>query len=131
MKDLRIKYVIETSYEDSTWWVGYSIGAIHSIALIQAENKLEAINETIAIYDTLSDKKDLEECSDLLKELILECNASDNDMLYVENDDISKEKIDQLQKEVSNLGLENYVDFYTEDETPIIIYGGIATEFKY
>lgn len=129
MKDLRIKYVIETSYEDSTWWVGYSIGAIHSIALIQAENKLEAINETIAIYDTLSDKKDLKECSDLLQTLILECNASDNDMLYVSC--ISEESINELQKEVLKLGLENYVEFYAEDETPIIIYGGIATEFKY
>ena len=131
MKDLRIKYVMETSYEDSTWWVGYSIGDIHSIAIIEAPTKLEAINETLSIYDTLADKRDLKECSDLLQDLILECNSSDNDMLYVESDDITKEQVDQLQNEVLKLGLENYVDFYTEDETPVIIYGGIATEFKY
>ncbi|MBQ3422507.1 MAG: hypothetical protein IJH34_12805 [Romboutsia sp.] len=130
MKDLRIKYVMETSYEDSTYWVGYSINNLHSIALVEADNNLEAINETVAIYDTVADKKSLEVCSDLLRGLILECSASDNDMLYVDEDEITDKEVKQLQEEISNLGLGGYVEFYNND-TSVTFYGGIITEFSF
>jgi len=132
MKNFKINSIRETSYEDNSWWVNYSIDGINSIELKEGDTKEEVINEMLSrSYSQLICKRSFNECSDYLRDLIFKCYGTEEETLYISNEEITKEQIKKLQEEVLNLGLTDYVDFYEHDDFAVIIYGGIITEFKF
>ena len=103
-----------------------------SIELEEGDTKEEVINRILSkSYSQLTCKRDFNEFSNYLRDLIFKCYWSDEETLYITNEEITKEQIEELQEEVLNLGLADYVDFYEHDDFVVIIYGGIVTKFKF
>ena len=72
-----------------------------------------------------------------LEQMIRECDSSDNEMLYIEYDEMDDEDVEKIKNEISELdakyeGLEisDHFGFY-EDDCPITVYGGISTRFLF
>ena len=65
-----------------------------------------------------------------LAEIIEECRESENEMWFVEEDEITEEEAMKISDEVERLGIEDYVRFY-EDGCAITIYGGVITRFLF
>lgn len=94
--------------------------------MIKIENHIEKIGfDNFVKINTLSHS---------LKDLIIECNGSDNEMFFVEENDhywpnLSEEELKALIEEVDNKlnqrGHTNYIEFY-EDGALITVYGGIS-----
>lgn len=144
--------VEETTYEDGSYWITYDLtDNIYSYELFTpteidptfnpqtddvtplAERYLQSLNPA-----TLANKPQLETCSDFMQDLINETKQSQNEMWYVdpemaEDDGITDEKIEELQQEIEQLGIENYFEFGDGSlgEDVIIVFGGAITRFNY
>lgn len=129
MLSFKIFDVIETSYEDNTYWICYGDGTRYTYEIIEGKELEKVLQFAKKEYDE-TERIPLNTCSYTLQELIKDCEMSTNDMIFAENEiyHFTKKDIENLNQEIRNLELDDYVRFY-EDDCPITVYGGIITKF--
>ena len=142
MKNIEIFRIMDTTYEDNTTWIEYRVNDSFGYEIIDGEEQehskeqIEKVfNGIESINDMLANKKSINKCSDFLRTIIEECRQSDNEMWFVEYEDLEdiedKEKfLLAIEDEVMMLGLQDYIKFY-EDEAAITVYGGVITQFLF
>lgn len=146
IKDIKIMNIMGAMFGDNTYWLEYKVNEKLGYEILEniTEDGEELINKMVEngkiSREKLIGKKCISECSKYLEEIIEECRQSDNEMLFVEFDELKEELsacddeiegfIGKLEEEVIRLGLENYITFY-EDGTAITVYGGVITKFLF
>ena len=147
MKNIEIFRIMDTTYEDNTSWIEYRVNDSFGYEIIDGEEQehskeqIEKVfNGIESINDMLANKKSINKCSDFLRTIIEECRQSDNEMWFVEIEDIAEEVgeyvinqklfIEGIQEEVCNLKLGDYIKFF-EDGAVITVYGGVITQFLF
>ena len=147
MKEIKVERIMETSYEDGTNWVEYKIGNRWGYEITE-----EVAEGDEGIYQSwidsekvntknLVEKINIENCSIYLAEIIENCRQSDNEMWFVEfedleevvgttEEDVIENFLLELQEETIKLGIEDYVNF-NEDDCAITVYGGVITKFLF
>lgn len=131
-KNAIITYISETTYEDNTFWVNYEIGDRLGYEIVDGDKvKSYKVGGEIIVKD----KVDINVCSETLQTLIDNCGSSDNEMLFVEFDEIEEDEVFKIQDEVieldnkyENLKLSECITF-GEDGCAITVYGGVSTKF--
>ena len=130
--NLEISYVMETSYENGTYWVNYEANGKPSIEIIHGTDVRNAMDNFLKLgLDEISNKRDINTISYDLKGLVEMCYQSDNDMWYVEEGEEDEYDLEALEKEVEELGLGEFIEFYNDGVTPITVYGGVICLFFY
>lgn len=146
-KEIKVERIMETTYEDGTSWVEYttpngSLGYEVTEDYEEGDEKeLEKeINDDEITYNGMIDKKYISVCSEYLAGIIEECRQSDNEMWYIEYEELQeelsvcKDEVDnfivKLQDEVNRLDIQEYITFY-EDGCVITVYGGVITKFLF
>ena len=137
MEKIKVQRIMETTYEDGTYWIEYLVNDKKLGYEISEEIEEDIVKELQNwIYnkkfnsEQLTKKKDIEECSSCLAEIIEQCRQSENEIWFIEEDEITEEEVKKLEDEVNKLGIEDYVTFY-EDGCVITVYGGIITQFLF
>ena len=147
LKEIKVYRVMETTYEDGTCWIEYNVNNEVGYEITEdysegEENAIEGIyNSESFDKEKLINKPSINVCSKYLAKIIEECRQSDNEMWFVEYEDLEKELnttekdiiekfLIDLQEEVVKLGLNNYITF-GEDGCEITVYGGIITKFLF
>lgn len=137
MKKVIIDRIMETSYEDGSHWVEYKVdgenlGYIDTKEFKEDEEKVlqELIDNGSFNIEKMINKNHVSVCSNYLAEIIENCRQSENEMWFVEDEEISKEEIEKIEEEVSQLGLDGYITF-NEDGCAITVYGGVITQFLF
>lgn len=127
--------VLETSYGDNSFWVGYSFydlalgEQVYSYEIIELEEFPKKIKfKRKTLLRSIKEKE--------LARLIIECMQSDNDMIFVEKDEFSETEISEIKNQVQTLGeivpeINEYIAYDEEDDVAITIYGGIITLFEF
>lgn len=142
---IKVENCTETTYEDGSYWISYRVDDKYGYELYEPqsteEQNLEYLTKVAnspGNIEQYTNKPSIDICSPILKEYILECLGSDNEMWYVD-DHLLKELgdkgdipaiLDKLKEEVNNLGLSNYVIF-DYGNIPIVIFGGVITKFLF
>lgn len=135
-----VDFIEETSFEDGSYLIQYSINDRYGYEIEykmsnKAEKKEEYNNKVTKLR--LTSKILIENCSNKLKKLIIGCLDSDNDMLFIEYDDliefIESDKSDiqeielrKLEEEVFKKELNKYIEF--GEDAVVTVYGGIITK---
>lgn len=142
---IKVVDITETTYEDGTQWIIYEVGGKYGYEIGRDLDKsdikpLEEIyNDNKKLKDDFINKKNISDCDIYLVRLIEECRQSDNEMWFLEYEDINeffkgcqsiKNQINIIQQEVDRLGLNNYIRFF-EDDCLITVYGDIITKFLF
>lgn len=139
-KNIEIKNVIPTTYEDGTCWIEYEYNGMLGYEISSEIDEKSSLQDIVNILDTknLTDKIRISVCSDYLKELIENCRQSDNEMWFVTKEDLDeiygndndvKEKmLLNLALEIKNLKLEESIEIKEDDEDVIVVYGGVITD---
>lgn len=146
IKDIKIMNIMGTTFGDNTCWLEYKVNEKLGYEILEniTEDGEELIKKMIEngrlSREKLIGKKCISECGKYLGEIIEECRQSDNEMWFVEFDELKEELsvcddevegfISKLEEEVIKLGLENYITFY-EDGTAITVYGGVIAKFLF
>lgn len=130
-----IHSIIDTTYYDGSLWVEYLVGEHFGYEITYndyKDNDPAALNEWS--MERLINKPHVSVCSDYLARLIENTRQSDNEMWFVEYEDVNPNEADQLvedlEKEVEKLGLQGYVTFH-EDGCLITVFGGVITKFLF
>lgn len=137
---IKVQRVMETTFENDTFWIEYQYnGAIsYEISSSVDENtdiKIleEAINSNPKLIEKYTNKPHIDSVTNpILKNVIIECLQSDNEMWYVDYDEMEEESITEedlvnLKADVFNLKLKE--DISVDDgEYAICVYGGVITE---
>lgn len=143
MKNIIINSITETTYENNTSWVNYKINNKEGYQLINdlfegAENIIHSlVNRNIQMNNIYAHKKCISICSSYLQDIINGCLQSENEMFFVEYDDL-KNKIsdeddtflDNLKQEVVDLNIQDVICF-DEDGCAITVYGEVLTRFLF
>lgn len=136
MRKININRMIETSYEDGSCWIEYiieknKIGYIHYYTENEDMKDLleHYYNTNEKLNEMLTDKPSISVCSNYLRELIEECMESENEMWFVEEEDIDNESLEKVKQEVDNLKLSEYITF--NEDAAITIYGEVITKFLF
>lgn len=136
MKNKRIKVtgIFETSYEDGSYWIEYLVGNRQAYEITNKlkdgdEEKLQKLIDGKA-FDTsvLVNKKDVNECCDILRDVVYDCKHSENDMWFLDEGELEQEQIDELMKAVDDMELHEYIEVDT-DTGEVTVYGGAITKF--
>lgn len=130
----KILYIDETSYEDDTYWVHYEIKGSLGYEIIEGDKiELYKVGSEILV----DHKPKVTVCSDSLQNLLDECRGSDNEMWFVEKDEMTEDEVLKIQEEVTrlddeyeNLELWECITF-GEDGAAITVYGGSCTKFLF
>lgn len=152
MKRIIIDSVIESSYGDETCWIQYCMESVDSNNVVK--NKIgywltdnvtektnlqileELINTDSNLLDRCLEKPFINDtCSKFLSDLINDCLESEEDMLYVDYEDmglldITQKMLDSLKVEVEKLGIWKYINI-DDGEYAVCVYGGIITKFLF
>lgn len=136
MENIRVREIMETTFENGTCWVEYEVG--NKIGYIISEEFEENEEKVVqGLIDSgnfdiekLINKIDITTCSEKLYELVENCRQSENEMWFVEEGELSEEEIEKLEKEVDVLGINDYVTFY-EDDTLVTVWGGAPEQFLF
>lgn len=191
MENIKIFRIMETTYEDNTFWIeyicndkfGYEIVSgedIKNIKLIATDEEIDnaikndilkfneeyincmlkdpiarnkvnllisadkhyknLLNNDSELFNKFISKPYIEICGYELSDLIEECRQSENEMWYVEMEDLKdncssadeiEEYILEIKNRVNKLNLNDYIIFDEDDETVITVYGGVITQFLF
>ena len=142
MKNIEIFRIMDTTYEDNTSWIEYRVNDSFGYEIIDGEEQEHSkeqigkvFNGIESINDMLANKKSINKCSDFLRTIIEECRQSDNEMWFVEYEDLEdienkEEFILKLDDEIFELELGDYITI-NEDGVAITVYGGVITQFLF
>lgn len=140
---VKIKNIMDSAYEDGTRWIEYLLDEeflgyidswdLSSIVEVVAEGMEEEIQYYVDCEEinlvNLVKKRKISTILPELAELIEKCRQSDNDMWFVEEEDIDDVTLEKIEAEVERLELEEYIEF--GNDAAITIYGGIITRFLF
>lgn len=121
-----IKKITETTFENNTYWVEYCTHDYTSYEIVE-NNDIEYCTKLIS-SKSINNKINIISCNPLVANLVNECLSSDNEMLYIEYDEITNEKLDIIIEEVIKLNLSDLITF-DENDCAITVYGEILTRF--
>lgn len=136
---VNIDRIMSTAYGDGSSWIEYStpLGKGYEITTEYEDGEEDRVQ--IDHYK-LMNKKLIHQCSNLLGGIIEQCRQSDNDMWFVELEDLQEEIsidngiqenfLDEFNIEIEKLGLKDYVKIH-EDDCAITVYGGVITQFLF
>lgn len=142
---IMITGLTETSFENDTSWLCYSYKNYYGYEIVKNNGMSEEdyqmlCNSNATFYRTMTKKPLLTDCSPYLQEIILECSQSENEMWFVEWEDLDALDLDTmeekknflatLQEEIRELGIGDDIEIDTDD-TAIIVYGGVLEEFLF
>lgn len=150
MKNIKINNIIKTSYEDGLSWIEYTFKDENNNTLIgydlifgeyseEDEKDIEKLYNSIESLNLNSiNKAKITTIDEYLAKIIEECRTSENEMWFVEFNDlkecVSKEKIsdfiNRLKNLVNEISINNYIKF-NEYGYLITVYGGIITKFLF
>lgn len=146
MKNIKINRIMETTYEDGTCWIEYEVkienkpyfGYVITDKVTEETpiNEVEdAINNDPKILSELVSKPLISTCSDYLELLVEECRQSENEMWFVDYEDmedleVTQEMLDSLAEEVAGKDLSLYV-VVDDKEYAVTVYGGTITKFLF
>lgn len=112
MKKIEVLRVMETSYEDGSYWIEYMVNELYGYEIVYDIQNIEQIKsdkeiikriDNARIYyqrlfntDTelnkkLTSKRKLSSCDSELKHYISECLESENEMWYITEEDLEEE----------------------------------------
>lgn len=147
MVEVLIEKVNETTYEDGTVWIGYTVGdklGYEISSLIKSDCNLKDLEETVnrfkEIKDIFVNKPIVSDCGEFLAEIINDCRQSDNEMWFVEYEDLEEvhniapncqeQFLKDIDNRISELGLDDYIKVH-EDGCAVTVYGGVITKFLF
>ena len=112
MKNIEVLRVMETSYENGSYWIEYNVNGLYGYEIVYDIQNIEQIKsdkeiikriDNARIYyqrlfntDTelnkkLTSKRKLSSCDSELKHYISECLESENEMWYITEEDLEEE----------------------------------------
>lgn len=131
LQTFTITRIQKTGYDDGTYWIEYRTNAGHY--------GYELLEEGQEIVDIIG-KPNLSVCSKITQELIENCLESENEMWFVEQDEIDEyietyektqsELIEEIETDINQFELSDYIKF-NEDGCIVTVYGGIITKFEF
>lgn len=145
MEKITITKISKSTFESGVW-IEYKTGDKYGYELdYVAEEGMEEITEKA--YNTNEElnskainKSSIDVCSKFLKEIIEECLGSENEMWFVEYEDLQEhynieEKqqdkfLEKIEEETIKLGISEDITF-GEDGAAITVYGGVITKFLF
>lgn len=148
MNKIEINAIMFTSYDDDSRWVEYTFNNGNENMLgyellegkeigLEDEEILKMLNDD---QDKYTNKIYIDSVSEHLRDWIENCRMSDNDMWFVESDDLlseigSEEEVKRfmecMEEEYADIEeLKGYIEFDYND-LEITIYGGIITKFLF
>ena len=105
-----VESVMETSYEDGTYWIEYSVDGKLGYEIVDSNYEMneeelketyqEKYNSDSEINSSLAKKHNVKDCSSQLAELIESCRQSENEMWFVEEDEIEEAEAEKIAEEV-------------------------------
>lgn len=143
--------IIESTYKNDNW-IEYEIGNFKGYELdeidLGMEGEIEKKYNSVEIRKKLLNKISIDKCSEFLRYLIIECTKSENDMFFVEYNELkdidvvgglfdSINEVDdlldcniikELDEEIDKFGLDGYIEYGSDN---ITVHGGIITEFLF
>lgn len=133
--------IMETDYSDGSVWVEFKVNDNYSYLYSENYNDtdedlvmMDLYNGKIDINDIVSKPK-LSVCSPELAWLIERCHQSQNDMFYLEYEDLEdledfSMNLEELENEADRLGISEYFLFGGFDSA-VAVFGGIITKFLF
>lgn len=152
MKKLEINWISETTFEDGSYWLSYSVYTENGrdcgyfgyerIFNVDDEEYAKDCFKTVLdsnseisklMIEKLSNKQYVDDvCSIELSRIIRECHGSDNEMYFVEYDDMDEETVLKIMDEVEKLGANIKEHFsFGDNDCWITVYGGVITDFLF
>lgn len=147
-----IDNITKTTYEDGSCWIQYcneivggDLSVTNKVGFVITDkvtvNTDKEILENLINSDETLLKRCLEKpyykdvCSEFLANLIIECLQSENEMWYVDYDDmeeleVTQEMLEDLKRETGRLGIREYVSI-DDGEYAVCVYGGVITKFLF
>lgn len=142
---IMIDSITETTYEDGTCWIQYSEEISNKVGYIITDNvtkntSQKLIEDLINTDETLLNRclgkpyyKDV--CSEYLAMLIEECLQSQDEMWYVDYEDmeeleVTQEMLEDLKRETGRLGIRDHISI-DDSEYAVCLYGGVITKFLF
>ena len=133
--------IIESTYKNDNW-IEYEIGNFKGYELDEVdlgmEREIEKKYNGDEMKKKLLNKISIDKCSEFLRYLVIECSRCENDMLFVEHDElidmgidgdiIDSDLVNELEEEIARLDIDGYIEY---DYHTIIVHGGIITEFLF
>jgi hypothetical protein len=143
MGNIKVQRIMETTFEDGTVWVEYRILDKDKVGYmisnkITTQDSVESVEKKLneLVSDQLSDKPLHDDYEEPIKSLILECLQSENEMWFVEFEDLEEDfdvpenlhddYLDRLDEDIEKVGLSDYIKI-KEDGCAITVYGGVIT----
>lgn len=133
--EIKLKEIAETTFENGTSWIEYEWKGKTGYILTEEYHEGDEEKAQAWLIDNLVEavgKPSLEACSEYMAELIKNCRQSDNEMWFVEYEELEEEGFDleALENEAEKLGLSFYFEFDNGD-CAIAVFGGIITKFLF
>lgn len=130
IKKLEVTQIEYTTYEDGSCWIHYKIDD-EKFGYALAD--VDKLNEPFNDIKKLIQKPNVEICSEQLKRLVYECLQSENEMWYVDEEDMEYYgyNLDALEDEIDKLNISQYIEINEDDCDIITVYGGIITKFLF
>lgn len=131
-----INNITETTYKNGTSFLSYKVdnrmGYDITADYVPEEEHLAEFdcNTDENIIKKYSQKPHISICSEYLQKIIINCLESENDMFFVEYQDISKKQLLELEEEVDKLGLSECI-LFNVDGCAATVYGNTVTKFLY
>lgn len=145
MEKIVVNNIMATTYEDGTCWVEYKVGDKLGYIISDKITEKDSFDElgvkfNKIIKDQLTGKPDISSCGEFLAGIIEDCRQSDNEMWFVETEDLedvhcidpeNQEKfLEDLEEDIKRLGLSEYIRV-KEDCNAVTVYGGVITMFLF
>lgn len=147
MNNVKIEKINETTYEDGTVWIGYSVGdkTGYEISTIVKQNSniddlTKFVNKFEEVNNIFVNKPTVDSCGEFLAKIINDCRESDNEMWFVEFEDLEDihgiafeahdQFLEDLDERIVDLGLQGYINT-NEDGCAVTVYGGVITKFLF
>ena len=131
LQTFKITRIQKTGYDNGTNWLEYRTNKGHY--------GYELITQDQEVVDIIG-KPNLSQCSKITQELIENCLESENEMWFVEQDEMDEyietyekpqyELIEEIESDINQFELSDYIKF-NEDGCLVTVYGGIITKFEF
>lgn len=132
---IELNEITETTFENGTSWIEYEWKGKTGYILTEEYHEGDEEKAQAWLIENLVEtagKPFLEVCSEDMAELIEDCRQSENEMWFIEYEDLEEKGFDleALENEAEKLGLSFYFEFDNGD-CAITVFGGVITRFLF